>query len=386
MIPLKSIEFLLPTKIIFGTEVVDRVGEITKEYADKVFLATNGRVMRKNGILEKVESILGKSNVEYILFDDIDSDPGNNVIDEMAALIQQSQVKIIIALGSTSVINAAKAASYVAKNEGKIVDYLNGEVGKDETVPLIAIPTIPGILQQTNSEFILKDDNDNIKKIFKNPSLFPIVTLLDPSLTASLSIESTVVSCFSILSNAIEAYISTASNPISDALAVSAIEIMGTNLKQIFHHKDDLTARSNIMMASLLLSICHLTSKLGTSEAIALALSSKDKIYKNIAHAVLLPHVMEFNLTAIPNKYVQIAKSLGEDVTKVTVVEAAIKAIEGVRKLLFDLKIPQKLSDLKVNKENLPVVSSVARRYQFMNYTPLPISKEDILNILLTAY
>ncbi|MHA1344553.1 MAG: hypothetical protein ACTSQG_11235 [Promethearchaeota archaeon] len=192
--------------------------------------------------------------------------------------------------------------------------------------------------------------------------------------------------CFSILSNAIELYISKFSNPISDALSVKVVEIMGTSIKPLFQQREDIGIRSNIMMAGLLVSMASLTSQLGTCEAISLALSSRDKIYKNIAHAVVLPHVMEFNLTAIPNKYVQIARAMGEDISKITVVEAAIKAIESVRKLLFDLKIPQKLSDYKVDKENLPVIASIARKYDFMNYTPLPISKEDVLNILLTAY
>ncbi|MBU1076516.1 MAG: iron-containing alcohol dehydrogenase, partial [Spirochaetes bacterium] len=199
-------------------------------------------------------------------------------------------------------------------------------------------------------------------------------------------INYTIGSGFAILSNAIESYISTASNALSDSLSLKAIEMIGNNLKRVFLHKDDTTARTNIMMAGLITGVSLLTSKLGTCEAISLALSSKESIYKNIAHAIMLPHVMEFNLTSMPNKYVQIAKALGEDITNITVVEAAIKAIEGVRKLLFDLKVPQKLSDYKINKENLPIISSVARRYQFMNFTPLPISKEDILNILLTAY
>ncbi len=386
MIPLKSLEFLLPTKIIFGIDVSDRAGEISKEYADKAILVTSGKVMRKAGILEKIESVLRKSQIEYILFDHVDRDPSNDVIDEIGALIKQSKVKLVIAFGGTSVINAAKAGAYLGRNDGKIVEYLNGELGKDEAVPVITIPTIPGVLQVTNDEFILKDTNDNLKKIFKNPSLYPAVTLLDPKLTISLPINYTIGSCYAILSNAIESYISGLSNPISDSLSRDAIEIIGNNIKQVFQQKDDLTARSNIMMAGLLQGMSLLTSVPGACEAMALALSSKDRIYKNIAHAIMLPHVMEFNLTAVPNKYVSIAKALGEDVSNVTVVEAAIKAIEGVRKSLFDLKVPQKLSDYKVNKENLPVIASAARRYKFMNYTPLPISKEDILNVLLTAY
>ena len=386
MISLKSLEYFLPTRIIFGADVADRAGEVAKEYTDKVILVTNGRVMRKAGILEKMESVLKKSSVEYILYDGLDRDPSNETVDEIADLIRQSKVKLVVAFGGTSVINAAKAAGYVGKNEGKVVEYLNGEIGGDESVPILAIPTIPGILQQTNAEFILKDNNDSIKKVFKNPCLFPAVTLLDPNLTISLPINYTIGSCFSILSNAVESYISTKSNPVSDPLAENAIEIIGSNMKQVFQQKDDLSARSNIMMAGLLVSMSLLTSSAGSSEAMSLALSSKDKLYKSISHAIMLPHVMEFNLTAVPNKYVQIAKALGEDVSEVTVVEAAIKAVEGVRKMLFDLKVPQKLSDYKVNKENLPVIASTARRYQFMNFTPLPISKEDILNVLLSAY
>ncbi len=385
MITLSSIEFSLPTKIIFGSEVIDRIGEITKDISDKVFLVTDDGMMSKVGLLEKVINLLEKSSVEYILYNKVSRDPKNDIIDELGDLIHQSRVRLVVALGGTSVINAAKAGCYLAKNEGKITEFLNGGLGENEAIPLITIPTIPGIGQQLNQEFILKD-SDNIKKYYHNPGLFPIITLLDPKITLTLPINYTVGSGFVILSHAIESYISAASNAISDSLSIKAIEIIGKNLKRLFLNKEDLTARSNILMASILTCLSLLTSKLGACEAIALALSAKEPIYKNIVHAIMLPYVMEFNLTAMPNKYVQIAKALGEDISNITVVEAAIKAIEGVRKLLFDLKVPQKLSDYKINKENLPIISSIARRYQFINYTPLPLSKEDILNILMTAF
>lgn len=383
---ISTIEFALPTRIIFGTDVINRIGEIAVEYTNKVFLITAGDIMRKIGLLPKVESLLEKSGVDYILYDDVTRDPSIEVIDEIGTLLEQSRAKLVVALGGRSVINAAKAAAYLAKNEGSIVEYLNGKIGKDEAVSVITIPTIPGISQAFSDSFVLKDTNDNIKKEFKNKSLFPLISLLDPKITTSLPVNYTVGSGFAILSNAIESYISAASNSISDALALRSIELIGKNLRTVFMNKEDLTARTNLMMASVLVGLSLLTSKPGTCEAMALALSSKSDIYQNIAHAIMLPHVMEFNLTVAPNKYVQVARALGEDISNITVVEAAIKAIEGVRKLLFDLKVPQRLSDYKVNREDLPLISSVARRYSFLNYLPTPISKEDILNIMLTAY
>ncbi|MHA1344552.1 MAG: iron-containing alcohol dehydrogenase [Promethearchaeota archaeon] len=128
MASLKTIEYSIPTKIIFGAETVDRIGELVYEYTDKVFLITNGKVMRKIGLLDRITGILEKSSVEYILYDEVERDPSNDIIDEIGTLVKQSRVKIVIGLGGTSVINTTKAVSYLAKNEGKIEYYLNGEL------------------------------------------------------------------------------------------------------------------------------------------------------------------------------------------------------------------------------------------------------------------
>ncbi len=386
MILSNSIELTFPTRVIYGLDSVNRIGDICKDITDKIFIVTNGTLTRKIGLLQKVESLLESSDVDYILYDDIKRDMHPDSIDEIGTLINQSRVKLILAVGSSSAINTAKAAAYIAKNEGKIIEYINGRIGKNEAVKLVTIPTIPGVLEALNDSFVVKDYNDKRKKFFNSPSLFPVVTILDPKITLTIPINYTVGSGFAILSNAIESYISKASNAISDALALRAIEFIGKNLKAVFLAKNDLEARSNIMMSYILTSLSLLTSKLGVCEAMALALSSRDNIYQNIAHAIMLPYVMEFNLTAVPNKYLHIARALGENITNITVVEAAIKAIEGVRKLLFDLKVPQKLSDFKVKKENLSVIASSAQQYPFVNYSPTTISKEDIYNILTTAY
>ncbi|MBN1898260.1 MAG: iron-containing alcohol dehydrogenase [Spirochaetes bacterium] len=381
-----SIEYFLPTRIIFGNDVSNRIGETSVEYTNRVFLITSGEYTRKIGLLPKIETLLEKSGVDYIMYDDITRDPSPAIIDEIGDLIAQSKVKLVVALGGRSVINAVKAACYMARNDGSITDYINGKIGKDESVPCIIIPTIPGVNQVISDDIFIKDSNDNIKKVFKNKALFPLITLVDPKLSMTLPVNYTVGSGFAVLSNAIESYISSAANPISDALALKAIDFSGKNLRNIFMNREDLQARSRIMMASILVALSLLTSKPGTCEAISLSLSAQGGLYQNISHAIMIPHLMEFNLTTAPNKYVQIARALGEDISNVTVVEAAIRAIEGVRKLLFDLKVPQKLSEYNVKKEDIPHISGISRRYNFLNYAPTPISKEDILNILLTAF
>ncbi len=386
MIQANAIEFNVPTMIVHGPDVINRIAEQAAEYGDKVMIVTQGKFTRKLGLVNKVETLLERKKVKYITFDSIRTNPDNEIIDEGAALAHQSRCNLIIALGSSSSINAAKAISLMAMNEGPTVEYLNGRYHEKLPLPVIAIPTVPGSFVDINDSFSIVDQNDSDKKVYRHRDLFPIATLVDPKIMITLPPNYTAGTGISITGAAIECYISSSSNAISDALSIQAMDFVTSNIKHIMGDRDNVEARGHIAMAGILASIALLIGHRGACHALAMTLAAHAGIYERIANVIILPHVMEFNLTATPGKYVQIARSLGEEVSQITVVEAAIKAVEGVRKLLFDLKIPQRLSEYKIKKDHLPMIASHARRYQFLNYVPRPLSKEDLLNVLISAY
>jgi alcohol dehydrogenase class IV len=95
---------------------------------------------------------------------------------------------------------------------------------------------------------------------------------------------------------------------------------------------------------------------------------------------------MEYNLTSSPGKYVQMSKVMDEDVKDITVIEAAIKAVEGVRKLEIDVDIPQRLSSFEINKSDFSRVAEIAMTYPFLENAPRPLTKNEIETILIAAY
>ena len=125
---------------------------------------------------------------------------------------------------------------------------------------------------------------------------------------------------------------------------------------------------------------------LSVSLAIALALSSKSTIDVDTAVALIIPHIMEFNLTTSPGKYVQMSKVMGEDVRDITVIEAAIKAVEAVRKLEIDIDFPQRLSSFNIAQNQFKSVAELANTYPFIKNTPRMLSRSEIETILRAAF
>ncbi|MBI3396778.1 MAG: iron-containing alcohol dehydrogenase, partial [Spirochaetia bacterium] len=127
-------------------------------------------------------------------------------------------------------------------------------------------------------------------------------------------------------------------------------------------------------------------SRLGLCYSLALAASLDTSLDFYTAMNILLPHIMEYNLTTSAGKYVQIARALDEDIKDITVIEAAIKAVEGVRKLYMELKVPQRLSDFEVSKAELPSIAEKAMQIPLTRNTPRELDRNEIETILIAAY
>ncbi|MFW5808766.1 MAG: iron-containing alcohol dehydrogenase, partial [Spirochaetota bacterium] len=120
--------------------------------------------------------------------------------------------------------------------------------------------------------------------------------------------------------------------------------------------------------------------------SLALSLSSYTQIPLSTGMCIILPHIMEYNLTTSTGKYVQIAKVMDENVREITVIEAAIKAVEAIRKVTSDIDIPQRLSEYEVSKTLFNKISSVALTYPFIKHSPRTLSRDELETILIAAF
>ncbi len=386
MIKRNLIEHQLKTKIVFGTDCVNQIPDYARPFGDKVILITDGSSYSKLGYISKVKALLEKSGMKLIIYEDVNSNIKSDAVDEIAELVRKSKTNLVIGLGGTTVINVCKAVAMLATNPGSISDYLNGQKMERKSLSLLLVPTLPGTYFDLSSNLLITDYADDYKKIYEDEKIETDVLVVDPRLMVTLPANFTAASALNILVFAIESYISTMSNPISDSLAPRAIEYVMRNAKVLINDRDDIELRWNMAMAGILSSMSTRIAGLGTASALAFTLSSRYNIYQSVASALIIPHVMEFNLTAVPGKYVQIAKNMNEEVSQLTVVEAAIKAIESMRKLLFDLKVPQRLNEFSIPNEDIPLIAGHSREFHFLNNVPRPIAREDIINILVSAY
>lgn len=378
-------EINVPARVVVGLNVINRLPEIVQDYGERVLLVTN-QTMAEHGHLKKVQSLAEAKAYGVILFDKVDSTSGTDVVDEGVLLARESRANVVIGLGGANTLNVAKAIAFIAGNEGYVADYFAGRMGRKKKVAYIEVPSTHGIASGLLDSFFIRDVEDDVRKEYRNRFNFADVVICDPRLTSTLANKFVVAIGMEVLAQAFDAYISKAASPLTDSYTEKAMELVTKNLKQALIDPENMSVRQALSTAGVFASLALNSSRPGSAYALSLPLATKMGLYRGIAVSILLPHVMEFNLTASPNKYVKVARALGEDVADISVVEAAIKAVEAVRKILFDLNVPQRLKHFEVDQDRFEEAVRDARTYDFLNVLPRPVSYDDLVNILMAAY
>lgn len=380
-------EYQVPTKVVFGQGYINQIGEIIKQYGDKVLLVIDPGTMQECNMLGKIKPLIQDEVHGVLVFDKIDADSNSLAVDKGAEQARYSRSNVIVGFGRKTTLNIAKAIAFTVSYGGSLEDhFFSPKTAKyAKKVSYIEIPTSPGFIPGLTDTFWIVDNFDKTKKSISGPNNFADLVLVDPKISTTLpeNILATIV--IEILSMSIEAYISKAATPISDALVIKAIESIAVNLTKSIHDMENMNFRNNLCSAAVLGSMGVANSSVGTSYALSLAMNSFYQITQGFINTILLPHVMEFNLTAAPNRYVAIARAFGEDTADITVIEAAIKAVENVREIILKTGVDFQLNKLNVSDDHYYDVAQLARQYDFMHHLPRPVSKNDLYHLLMNA-
>ncbi|HOV14780.1 MAG TPA: iron-containing alcohol dehydrogenase, partial [Spirochaetota bacterium] len=210
--------------------------------------------------------------------------------------------------------------------------------------------------------------------------------LFDPMVTTTLPRRYTAATIIDALANSIEGFISTRANFLSDTIFLKSMELFSSNINNAVNVQDDITSRANLSLGGLFSSIGLSMSETGITSSLSYVLNAKFKIPKSFSSCILLPHIMDFNITSVPVKLVKITNALGEDTKDLSVVEASIKAIERVRKIIIELKLPTRLEEFGLAKDDLIIIADEARKFEMFNYIPRSCSSEELYAILQAAY
>ena len=381
----KVTEFFAPGKIIFGPGGLSQVGVEAKRLGSKVLVVLGRSAMRKSGALDRLTHLLTENNLEYIIYENILSDPTVETVDTGASFARKGSCNLVIALGGGSVLDTGKAISAMVTNEGSVADYQEiegkGRKFQYKPVPFIAIPTTSGTGSEATINAVITNTELGLKKSTRDPWLIPELALVDPELTLSLPPHITAICGGDALTQCIEAYLGKKSQEITDALALHAIGLIGKSLLKAVKEGKNLEARKDMAMGALFSGLCLSNSGLGAAHALSHPLGVYYKIPHGLSCAVLLPYVMEFNLPVVTKKLAKIAECLGENISSLSETEAAQRAVENIKEILSAVGIKKNLSEWKIKEKDFSQLIKGAKGGS-LNNNPRDTSDEDLIELL----
>lgn len=370
--------FHMPTRIFMGEGVVNNIGSEGKIIGAESVLLVTDRGIRDAGILENVTLSLANAGMKVDIFDEVMPDPTVKLVEKGAAVARQKHNDLIIAVGGGSSIDAAKGISVMSTNDGSVCDFEGVDKFSNEPLPIFAVPTTAGTGSEVTFGAVLTDTDRDYKFLIYGSRIVPKIAFLDPIMVSTVPPSVMIPTGMDALTHAIESYMSLRATMQTEALAIGAIKVISANLRQAVANSGNREAAGNMLMAANLAGIAFGNSRLGIVHAMALPLGAFFHIPHGIANTVLLPHGLEYNLIATPQKYIDIAAAMGEVTQGMPAMDAAQKAIESVKKLASDIGAPENLGSLGVKSDMIPQMAVDTMKSSHIPANPRRISQDDV--------
>ena len=374
-------------EITFGAGSIGDAGAIIKRHGGKKILMVVDSGFAKGGPLEKITEALQKEKLPFVIFDGVEPEPRVEVADRCGGLARKERCDFVLGVGGGSAMDTAKAAAVLATNEGRARDFQGLNKVPKAGLPKGMVPTTAGTGSEVTFTAVFINEEEKKKAGINSPFLYPEMSILDPELTLGLPAAATAFTGMDALTHAIESYTSRAASPMSEMFSEEAIRRIGKSLRQAVDQGSDLDARTHMLFGSLLAGVGLANAGVTAAHSLAYPLGGVYRVPHGVANALLLPAVMEFNAFSSVEKFARIAAMLGEKVEGLSVREAAILAVETVKRMAKDLGVPQRLSDLGIPETAIPGMAEEAMKVaRPLENNPRPVSLEEAIRIYHSVF
>ena len=377
--------FFIPSVNLMGSGCLkEAVKHIASQGFKKALIVTD-QVLNKIGIVDKVQTLLFSQQIATVVFDGTKPNPTIENVDAGLKLQQEHNCDLVISLGGGSPHDCAKGIALAATNGGSIADYEGVDKSAKPQLPLVAINTTAGTASEMTRFCIITDDMRHIKMAIVDKHTTPILSVNDPELMLAQPAELTAATGMDALTHAIEAYVSTAATPITDAVALKAIELIQGYLRTAVEHGEDIVAREQMAYAQFMAGMAFNNASLGYVHAMAHQLGGFYDLPHGVCNAILLPHVQRYNANVCQERLTDVAASMGIDVSGMSPEQGAEAAIEAIVKLAADVGIPSGIAELGAKEEDVAILTENALKDACGLTNPRQASHQDIANIFLAA-
>jgi len=377
-----EVRFPSPPPVLFGTGVIDRLGKQAKALDIKKAFLVADPIMKKLGLVDRVEKLLAKNEIASVLFSEVEPDPPIEEVEKAGKIYRQEGCDGLIAVGGGSSMDAAKAVGIRVTHPGIMIEYgvMVGGSSKIKAAlpPLICVPTTSGTGSEVTPYAILTDKERDVKFIVLSDLIIPKLALVDPDLCKTMPPALTAETGIDALAHCVEGYVamSIPYHPYYEALALYGVKLIGRSLKKAYDNGSDMAARTDMCMAAINGGIAF-SKGLGLGHALGHVLGAHYHIPHGKALVVSLLCFVRVNKQACQEQFRDLARALDDS-------EDLEAALSG---LFQGLKVPASLRDLDIPQGDLAEIAfAVTNDVANMTGNPISLNMNQVLKVLKEFY
>jgi alcohol dehydrogenase len=371
---MQTFDFSPSTRVIFGQNSFEQLGGLVKSSGARRVLVVSDPGIRSAGYTQKAIELIRKESLETFVFEEVAENPTSEDVERGAQFAQLHQPDLIVGLGGGSAMDLAKGINFVLTNGGQMEDYWGRDKATKPMLPSIGIPTTAGTGSEAQSFALIEQADTHRKMACGDMKARFRLVILDPVLTTTMPRSVTAISGIDAITHAVESFVCTARNPMSQMFAREAWQLLESNYECVLNNPSDVEARAAMLLGSHFAGMSIELSMLGAAHACANPLSMYFHVAHGVAVGLMLPAVIEFNAAVANDLYNELVPGGAEELS------CRIHVLKEAGQL------PSKLRDCGVTRESIPSLAKEADQQWTGKYNPHPMTEQDFVHLYESTY
>ena len=380
---MQSFDFKPSIRVVFGEGKIDLLGGLAKDLRGSFALLVSDPGV--SGATDKAVDSLKKAKLDVVVFNDVFPNPTDAHVQHGTAFARQYEdLNLIVGLGGGSTLDCAKGINFLLTNGGVMKDYWGFGKATKPMLPSIGVPTTAGTGSEAQSYALITQHETHLKMACGDEKARFRTVILDPGLTETVPEKVGAATGIDAISHAVESYVTTKRNYISQMLAKKAWYLLSKNFEFSLREDASTESRGEMLLGAHLAGMAIESSMLGAAHACANPLTSRYGVTHGVAVGLMLPHVIDFNSHVVERLYHELLITSGSHVLKQGGAEEnLVKQIERLRTVA---NLPDKLRDCRIDRQDLPQLAKEASRQWTGKFNPRPINETELLKLYERAY
>ncbi len=379
-------DFKLRTRVVFGNDSIDRLGELAKSLgARRVLVVSDPGIVAAGHVRHGLDS-LASAGLETQLFGEAHENPTTVDVDNGLQIAREFKPDLLVGLGGGSSMDCAKGVNFLYSGGGQMRDYWGVDKATKPMLPMIAVPTTAGTGSELQSFALISDAETQVKMACGDKKASCAIAILDPKLTLTKPFEVTALTGIDAISHALETYVTKPRNPISLLYSRESWRLISSSFRHVIDNPNHLESRAAMSLGAAYAGLAIEHSMLGASHALANPLTAMYGMAHGQAVGVMLPHVIRYNGEEFDDWYSELLQaSHGAD--DLPLASAGSQGLaDFAEKLVEAAGLETGLQGCGVQREQIPTLAEAAAKQWTGQFNPRPVNSEILAQLYEQAF